>query len=235
MKRALLCIVMLLLPLLLSAQGVDVIVTKGGSRINAIVQEINAEMVVYQLQAEGPYLDIPNSQVAEIRFSTGFNQVFGEDSPIVPFDRGTDEFPGLMSCAKGHLYLNGQIIPENMVWEVTGVPAYWSHYHEYSRKWRAGRSMLYVGIGSILAAGAVCGMDLLRNRNRDITVSEWTTEFAAGLGTIGVCVTGGGIAMIHIGKSRMNELVRRYNIDHRKYPELALGFTSSGAGIALVF
>ena len=244
MKKLLLFISLILTSFCLFAQEAekDTIVSRDGSRTEAVVIEINSSEVVYQTRAGGPYFVLSVDDVSEVIFSNGFRQDLKQDK-IVPFNRSHDSFPGVMSCRGGHLYLDGQVIPETTVWKVITANKYWSSYHEPVRKWRAGRILTYSGIGCIVAAGAVCGWDLLRCRGSEITVSEWTTEFAVGLGSAGVLMTGGGIVLTRIGKSRIEDLVRWYNAEHGKYPEarnssgaqLTFGFSPAGATLALSF
>lgn len=243
MKRFLLLISLTFTSFCLFAQEweLDTIVSRDGSRIQAAVQEISSSEVVYQTFSGGPYYVLSVDDVSEVIFSNGFRQDL-TGSRIVPFDRRFDSFPGVMSCRGAHLYLNGQAIPETTVWKVISVNKYWSSYHEQMRKWRAGRVLTLSGLGCIAAAGAVCGWDYLRCRDKDFTVSEWTTEFGIELGAAGVLMTGSGLVLKHIGKSSIEELVRWYNADHGKYPEarnsaptLTFGLSPAGATLALTF
>ena len=243
-KRFLLLISLILTSFCLFAQEgeTDTVVTRDGSRIPAHVQEINSSEVVYQTRTGGPYFVLSVDDVSEVIFSNGFRQdLTGEK--IVPFDRRFDSFPGVMSCRGAHLYLDGQVIPETAVWKVITVNKYWSSYHEQMRKWRAGRALTLSGIGCIAAAGALCGWDYLRCRDKDFTVSEWTTEFGIELGAVGVLMTGSGLILKSIGQARIKELVRWYNAEHGKYPEarsssspeLTFGLSPAGATLALIF
>ena len=243
MKKLLLLISLILTSFCLFAQegGTDTIVTRDGSRIQAIVQEISSSEVVYQTSSDSPYFVLSVDDVSEVIFSNGFRQDL-TGSRIVPFDRRFDSFPGLMSCRGAHLYLDGQIIPESTVPKVISADKYWSSYHEQMRKWRAGRALTLSGIGCMVAAGALCGWDYLRCRDEDFTVSEWTTEFGIELGAVGVLMTGSGIVLKHIGKSRIQELVSWYNAEHGKYPAarnsaptLTFGLSPAGATLALTF
>jgi hypothetical protein len=244
-KRFLLFISLILTSFCLFAQEAetDTIVSRDGSRTEAVVIEINSSEVVYQTREGGPYYVLSVDDVSEVIFSNGFRQdLTGEK--IVPFNRAHDTFPGVMSCYRAHLYLDGQMIPETTVWKVISVNKYWSSYHEQMRKWRAGRILTFSGLGCIAAAGAICAWDYARCKGSDITVSEWTTEFGVELGAAGVLMTGGGLVLKHIGKSRIEDLVRWYNAEHGKYPEvrnsspsaqLTLGFSPAGATLALTF
>lgn len=235
----------------LSAQqtGTDAIVSRDGSRTEAIVLEINSSEVVYQTRAGGPYFVLSIDDVSEVIFSSGFRQDL-RGQKIVPFNRTVDGcFPGAMSASLGRLFLDRQVISEDMVRKVLASDGYWHVYRESSRKWKAGKALTYSGLGCIAAAGAVCAMDIRRGVGEEITiggktvtVSEWTTEFAAGLGAAGILMTGSGLILKSIGKSRMNSLARWYNAAHGKYPEarsagtqLAFTLTPSGATLAISF
>lgn len=220
---------------LLNAQ--DLIHTTDGRTIRAVVHEINSEVVAYQMfdVQSGPYLDINCTEVTKIDFASGFSQTFVAGRTPTSFDRSTDKFPGMLTCKATKMYLDGQRVPVDKVWEVLGYQMYTDNYRESERKWIIGRRVTYVGIGCIAAAGAVTACDYLGHRDTEITVSEWTTEFSVGLAAIGCVTTISGLVLSSIGKKQVKDICKWYNNDHRKYPELSIGATPSGAGLALNF
>ena len=126
MKRLSLLISLILTSFCLFAQEAekDTIVSRDGSRTEAVVIEINSSEVVYQTRAGGPYFVSSVDDVSEVIFSNGFRQDLKQDK-IVPFNRSLDSFPGVMSCRGGHLYLDVQVIPETTVWKVITANKYW--------------------------------------------------------------------------------------------------------------
>lgn len=215
----------------------DIIHTKDGRSIRAIVHEINAEVVAYQSydHQSGPYMDINNTEVDRISFASGFTQIFKEGETPISFDRSYDKFPGRLSCSRTKLYLDGQKVPVDKVWEVLGYQMYTDNFRESERKWIVGRRMVPVGIGCLVAAGGVATLDYLGHRDTEITVSEWTTEFSVGLGCIGAITTISGAILSAVGKKQVKDIVKWYNTDHRKLPELTIGATGNGAGVTLNF
>lgn len=219
----------------------DVIVTRDGSRTEAIVLEINTSEIVYQTRPDGPYYVLDLDEASEVIFSGGFRQDLTSDA-VVPFDRRLDSFPGVMSSRGARLCLGGQPLSDSMVRSVIPSYEYWSGYREPLRKWKAGRALTYGGLGCIAAAGAVCAWDVMRCRGSEVNVSEWTTIFAARLGAVGVLSAGSGIVLKRIGKTRLDELAARYNAAHGKYPQpreaaakLSFGAGPSGLTLALQF
>ncbi len=222
--------------------GSDVIVARDGSRTEAIVLEINPSEIVYQTRPDGPYHVLDISEASEVIFACGVRQDVSGDE-IVPFDRRFDTFPGVMSVSGARIFLGGQKVSESVLRDLIPAVDYSRSYREPLRKLKTGRALTFGGLGCIAAAGAVSVWDVMRCRGSEVKVTEWTTIFAARLGAAGVLTTGSGIVLTRIGRTRLEELARRYNAVHGKYPQpraggsaqISFSLSPAGATLALEF
>ena len=232
----------------------DVILTRDGQIITAIVSEISDTEVVYKSfdNQEGPTYRISAANVQKIRFSNGTEQEFAAPAPVQqqqyvpqafqPADRQASYNPQAASSQR----ITGYMEHTGGDFEVSGRPIYEGEYRNYfnadefetvngaMRQRGTGKALLIAG-GAVTGAGLLCLIPSAVAASDDVfDYTAWAFYYtgAALLGA-GVTMMTIGAPLFCIGNARLNWAAESYNQRNQMSFNVVSG--RNGLGLALRF
>ncbi|MBP5708534.1 MAG: hypothetical protein J6W61_02060 [Bacteroidales bacterium] len=216
MKRSILLFACLLYGCILSAQ--DVITKKDGTTIQALVTDIGESQISYKYYSnpEGPTYTMNFSDILVITYENGMQERFNSNN-----EASYSSPQGVMTYNSwsGKVTMGGTTLSNEM------LAKYFSpeEYNEF----QSGKATSTVG-GVIGCIGAfVFGWNI----GTLVAGGEPNTAMLIG----GGAVTAGGLIISAIGEKKMKKAVNSYNTSVVYRPDLRLGATPNGIGLALVF
>ncbi len=232
---------LLALFLSVSAFAEDVIITKNSERINAIILEVNLDVIKYKKSdsPDGPTYTMVKDDIASVLYSNGQVDVFSVDDnnktqtnqvtnqTQTNFQQSTSSYKTI-SRMNGEYYEDGKAISRDQYLSLAkkNCPMAYSQYKKGTSILNGGIAMLTIGAPS-LAMGIIVFSGIVPIIPVGITMITGSALMA--FGSTCICI---GVPLCCVGPYKRKKSVETYN-NGANQRDLSLNLVTSSTGIGL--